>query len=125
MPSSLRRLRKQARLTQADLAVLTDKTEAAISRFESGERRPAPDTVVRLARALGVSAIRLQALLDAEPYEGAPDRRSVRLDATIRPPDWLADGDLADHIIEALAEADIGVDVASLSEVGPYDPGPL
>jgi transcriptional regulator with XRE-family HTH domain len=61
--SELLRLRKRARLTQAGLAVLTGKSEAAISRFERGERRPAPETIVALAQALRVSATRLNALL--------------------------------------------------------------
>jgi transcriptional regulator with XRE-family HTH domain len=74
--SDLRRLRNQLGLTQADLAVLTDKSEAAISRFERGERRPAPETVVKLAHALRVSSTRLYALLpdapvEAEPFDGA------------------------------------------------------
>jgi DNA-binding XRE family transcriptional regulator len=63
------RLRNRRGYTQADLAVLTGKSEAAISRFERGERRPAPETVVKLARALGVSATRLKALLPDVPVE--------------------------------------------------------
>jgi DNA invertase Pin-like site-specific DNA recombinase/DNA-binding XRE family transcriptional regulator len=70
--SDLLRLRKQARLTQADLAVLTGKSEAAISRFERGERRPAPETVVKLARALRVSSTRLNTLLADAPVEIEP-----------------------------------------------------
>jgi transcriptional regulator with XRE-family HTH domain len=70
--SGLLLLRKRARLTQADLAVLTGKSEAAISRFERGERRPAPETVVALARALRVSATRLNALLSDAPVEVEP-----------------------------------------------------
>ena len=70
--SDLLRLRKQARLTQADVAVLTGKSEAAISRFERGERRPAPETVVKLARALRVSSTRLNALLADAPVEVEP-----------------------------------------------------
>jgi transcriptional regulator with XRE-family HTH domain len=67
--SDLLRLRNQRGLTQADLAVLTNKSEAAISRFERGERRPAPETVVKLARALRVSSTRLNALLPEAPVE--------------------------------------------------------
>jgi hypothetical protein len=51
-----------------------------------------------------------------------PARRSVRLDATLRPPDDLADGDLTDRIIDALRAADIGVDVSSVAELGDADP---
>jgi transcriptional regulator with XRE-family HTH domain len=75
--SHLLRLRNLRGFTQADLAVLTGKSEAAISRFESGERRPDPETVVALARALRVSSTRLHAALlsdapvEIEPFDGA------------------------------------------------------
>jgi transcriptional regulator with XRE-family HTH domain len=70
--SDLLRLRNRRGYTQADLAVLTGKSEAAISRFERGQRRPAPETVVKLARALGVSSTRLNALLSDAPVEAEP-----------------------------------------------------
>jgi transcriptional regulator with XRE-family HTH domain len=70
--SDLLRRRNQLGLTQADLAVLTGKSEAAISRFERGERRPAPDTIVKLAQALRVSSTRLKALLPDPPVEAEP-----------------------------------------------------
>jgi transcriptional regulator with XRE-family HTH domain len=71
--SDLLRLRNLRGYTQADLAVLTGKSEAAISRFERGERRPDPDTVVKLARALRVSSTRLNAaLLSNAPVEVEP-----------------------------------------------------
>jgi transcriptional regulator with XRE-family HTH domain len=75
--SALLLLRKQARLTQAGLAVLTGKSEAAISRFERGELRPAPETVVKLAQALRVSATRLNALLADAPVEAEPFDQAV------------------------------------------------
>jgi transcriptional regulator with XRE-family HTH domain len=53
--------------------VLTGKSEAAISRFERGERRPDSETVVKLARALRVSSTRLNAaLLSDAPVEVEP-----------------------------------------------------
>jgi transcriptional regulator with XRE-family HTH domain len=71
--SDLLRLRNKRGFTQADLAVLTGKSEAAISRFERGERRPDPETVVKLARALRVSSTRLNAaLLSNAPVEVEP-----------------------------------------------------
>jgi transcriptional regulator with XRE-family HTH domain len=71
--SDLLRLRNLRGYTQADLAVLTGKSEAAISRFERGERRPDPETVVKLARALRVSSTRLNAaLLSNAPVEVEP-----------------------------------------------------
>jgi transcriptional regulator with XRE-family HTH domain len=71
--SDLLRLRNMRGFSQADLAVLTGKSEAAISRFERGERRPDPETVVKLARALRVSSTRLNAaLLSDAPVEVEP-----------------------------------------------------
>jgi transcriptional regulator with XRE-family HTH domain len=71
--SYLLRLRILRGYTQAELGVLAGKSEAAISRFERGERRPAPETVVKLARALRVSATRLNAaLLSDAPGEVEP-----------------------------------------------------
>ena len=70
--SYLLRRRNQLGLTQADLAVLSGKSEGAISRFERGERRPAPETIVKLARALRVSSTRLNALLPDAPVEAEP-----------------------------------------------------
>ena len=52
--------------------MLTGKSEAAISRFERGQRRPAPDTIVKLARALRVSSTRLNALLPDAPVKAEP-----------------------------------------------------
>jgi transcriptional regulator with XRE-family HTH domain len=72
--SELRRLRNLRGLTLADVAVLTGKTESAISRFERGQRSPTPETVVALAHALRVPATRLNALLAGAPLEAeAPD----------------------------------------------------
>jgi transcriptional regulator with XRE-family HTH domain len=70
--SELLRLRNLRGFTQADLAVLSNKSEAAISRFERGELRPAPETVVKLAQALRVSATRLNGLLPDAPVEAEP-----------------------------------------------------
>jgi transcriptional regulator with XRE-family HTH domain len=73
MSDLLFRLRKGRGYTQAALGVLSGKSEGAISRFERGERRPAPETVVKLARALGVSATRLNAALRSDaPVEAEP-----------------------------------------------------
>lgn len=50
------------------------------------------------------------------------ERRSVRLEATIRPPTHLRAGDLLDRVIGALRGAGIGVDSSSLRELGAFDP---
>lgn len=49
-------------------------------------------------------------------------RRSVRLTATLRPPDELTGGALADRLIAAIRAAEIGVDVSSIEELGEHDP---
>lgn len=52
----LKELRKQAEMTQAQLAKKADVTEAYISQLESGVRKnPSLDTLKSLARALGVA----------------------------------------------------------------------
>jgi hypothetical protein len=51
-----------------------------------------------------------------------PARRSVRIEATIRPPDHLVDGDLTDHVIASLQAGGLKVDVVSATELGDSDP---
>jgi transcriptional regulator with XRE-family HTH domain len=69
----LRRLRQDRRLTLEALAYLTRLSPAAISMIERGERSPTPETVVALARGLGVSAKRLaRELAEPEPTEVGP-----------------------------------------------------
>lgn len=58
-------------LTMDAVALLGRVSTSTISRIESGKQRPSPDTVVRLAKALGVSARRMQAMCDACAAEGA------------------------------------------------------
>jgi plasmid maintenance system antidote protein VapI len=59
------------------LALLGQTDKATISRIATGKMRARPETVVRLARALGVSARRMQSLCDeswaaAHPGERVP-----------------------------------------------------
>lgn len=61
----LRTFRQQRGLTQDQISVLGDLSAAAISRIESGQARARAATVVKLARALGVKASRMQAMCDA------------------------------------------------------------
>jgi len=51
----VRRLRKAAGLTQEQLGERCSMDLSAVSRLERGHRNPRLDTLVRLARALGVS----------------------------------------------------------------------
>lgn len=50
----LRALRTAAEMTQAALAEAVGLTANSLARLERGERHPSWDTVVRLAKALGV-----------------------------------------------------------------------
>lgn len=73
----LRRLRKQARLTQEQLGFEANLERNYISMLERGERQPTLTTLVRLARALSCSAAHLVALVEAaadasEPSEPSP-----------------------------------------------------
>jgi plasmid maintenance system antidote protein VapI len=46
------------------VALLARVDQGTISRIINGKSRPRPETVVRLARGLGVSARRMQAMVD-------------------------------------------------------------
>lgn len=49
----IREARLRAGLTQQELAERTGTTQSAIARWESGQTRPAVETVARLVRACG------------------------------------------------------------------------
>ncbi len=55
MRLKLREVRERRFLTQQELADMIGTTKANISRMETGQQRPRPSTVKRLAEALGVS----------------------------------------------------------------------
>ena len=59
--SNLRRCRKEAKLTQEQLAEKTELHPTEISRLERGVRNPRLATIVRLARGLEVGAEQLVA----------------------------------------------------------------
>ena len=54
-PARLTLARELRDLTKSELAALADKTPSAISQFEAGQVRPDPQTLKRLALALGMS----------------------------------------------------------------------
>lgn len=71
----LRELRKERGLTLEAVSVLADDVDiATISRIERGLTRPRPDTVVKLARGLGISARRMRRILADGQHE---DRTAV------------------------------------------------
>ena len=57
--SELREIRKTRGLTLEAVGYLAGVDAATISRLENGQVRPKPETVVSIARALGVSVSRI------------------------------------------------------------------
>ncbi len=49
----LRRLRREARLTQAEVATRLDKPQSFVAKYEQGERKLSAVEFVYVARALG------------------------------------------------------------------------
>jgi plasmid maintenance system antidote protein VapI len=64
-PGTLRDLLRKRGLSFDAVAVLAGVDTSVISRLVNGKRQARPETVVKIARALGISARRLQAMLDA------------------------------------------------------------
>jgi transcriptional regulator with XRE-family HTH domain len=65
----IRAARETAGMIQQQLAGVLDVTQAAVSRWESGERDPGVADLIRIADALGVQAA---SLLPAEPWVTPP-----------------------------------------------------
>ncbi len=55
MDSNLRRLRELRALSQRELAALAKLSVTTVNRIETGQRKPMPRTVRKLAEALGVT----------------------------------------------------------------------
>jgi transcriptional regulator with XRE-family HTH domain len=55
--AALRRARTRAGLTQAELAEMADTSQAAVSAYESGRKRPSVDTLERLLSAAGARLV--------------------------------------------------------------------
>jgi len=55
MNANVRRLRELRALSQRDLAALAKLSVTTINRIETGQRKPMPRTVRKLAEALGVT----------------------------------------------------------------------
>jgi plasmid maintenance system antidote protein VapI len=64
-PTALRELIRDRGLTLDAVAVLAGVETSSISRIVNGQMGAKPETIVRLARALGISAKRLQAMIPA------------------------------------------------------------
>lgn len=64
MTMTLRELRRGRGLSLAAVEVLTDGVDiSTLSRIERGKQQPRPETVVRIARGLNISATRLAEML--------------------------------------------------------------
>ena len=76
----IRRLRKQAGLTQADLAQKAGMARPNLTRLEAGRCRPALETLERIARALGQPVSRLvspRATMLKEERKKTPRKRKA------------------------------------------------
>lgn len=66
---TLRHLRENAKLTQQELATLSNyKSSVSISQFESGNAIPRFDAIIRICTALNVSPVEFY-LLSCEPED--------------------------------------------------------
>jgi transcriptional regulator with XRE-family HTH domain len=79
----IKQLRKQASLTQAQLATKVGLSRAAISQFEAGDSKPSVGTLVRLADALGIN---LNDLVSGTYQE---DRSALKKTDSVQTPGFL------------------------------------
>lgn len=79
----VRMARRQAGLTQTELANRAGTSQAAVSAYESGRRSPSVDTLVRIVAATG---------LELRMHLAPPDTHAASLAAAeaLLPPDLLA-----------------------------------
>src|SRR5436305_651216 len=94
MQNRIRDLRQQRKLTQAELALLVDVDETAVSRWESGARPLTPTVLARLAKVFKCET--WEVLVDRDGlrrFVGGPDvmpesenqtRRTAKADQTRR-----------------------------------------
>jgi transcriptional regulator with XRE-family HTH domain len=66
----VREMRKEAELTQAELAALLDKPQSYVSKYESGERRLDIIELKELCRTCGVSLADFCSRLDGAIKQG-------------------------------------------------------
>ena len=79
LAGNLRRFREMRSLTQAELGTRAGIAPAAVSHFETGQRTPSLDSLVKLADALRVS---VDALLGRAPIDAAPQVDPIFLRAS-------------------------------------------
>jgi transcriptional regulator with XRE-family HTH domain len=83
---NLRKFREMRRMTQAEMGMRADIAAASISHFETGQRTPSLETLVKLADALSVT---VDALLGRAPPENAARIDPVFLQASRADADTL------------------------------------
>ncbi|MBR0341653.1 MAG: helix-turn-helix transcriptional regulator [Oscillospiraceae bacterium] len=66
---NIRRLRREAGMSQTDLALAMDTSKNAISRWESGERILKLDSLLRLSDVLGVASSEILKTQDDPAYD--------------------------------------------------------
>ena len=76
---NLRRLRELRKLTQTEVGSRAGIASASVSHFETGQRVPALETLVKLADALSVT---IDALLGRAPVESAAQIDPIFLQAS-------------------------------------------
>lgn len=79
LPATLRGLRELRGLTQADLGKRAGMGAASVSHFETGQRTPSLDSLVKLADALQVA---VDTLLGRAPVEATAQLDPVFLQAS-------------------------------------------
>jgi transcriptional regulator with XRE-family HTH domain len=68
---NLKELRSRRNLTLEAVAILAGVDIATVSRIERGLVEARPETIVNLARGLGVSAARMKAIVQSSTPSGA------------------------------------------------------
>ncbi len=76
---NLRRIRELRKITQAEMGNRAGIAAASVSHFETGQRAPSLDTLVKLADALNVT---VDALLGRAPLEAAAQLDPVFVQAS-------------------------------------------
>ncbi|MGH4009530.1 MAG: helix-turn-helix domain-containing protein [Pseudonocardiaceae bacterium] len=71
---TIRQLRETAGLGRRELADAADISQVFLSKLEQGERRPSPQTLVKIARALGLSVSDLAAKIAVFEASTAPTK---------------------------------------------------
>jgi transcriptional regulator with XRE-family HTH domain len=86
LQSNLRKFREMRRMTQAQMGAKAGIAAASISHFETGQRTPSLETLVKLADSLSVT---LDALLGRAPVETSARVDPVFLQASRADADTL------------------------------------